>query len=94
MQQEILQKHATLNTVETLLSYCENFESTQRHRDLLKCRDYGVHISSINMETDLDEAEVLAAISTYKKKKNKKYAAVDRSLGTCRYCGYQSAPSK
>ena len=41
----------------------------------------------LNTETDLDEAEVLAVISTYKK--NKKYAAVDRSLGTCRNCGYQ-----
>ena len=83
LQREILQKHATLNTVETLLSYCENFESTKRDGDFLKCRDYGAHISSINTETYLDEAEVLAAISTYKK--TKKYAAVDRSLGSCQH---------
>ena len=68
LQQEILQKHETLNTVEALLHYCENYESTKRDRELLKQRTSELQVGVVKTDHDLDEEEVLAAISAYKKK--------------------------
>ena len=98
LQQEILQKHDELNTVDTLVRYCENYESTKKDTFRLKknSADTNVNINNTNIIEDegLTEEEIVAALSTYKRKKNQTYSRTNnpsdqlKTESKCGYCGY------
>ena len=50
LQQEILQKHEELHTVELLVAYCENYEATKRDREVIKQDSGESVIASIVVE--------------------------------------------
>ena len=67
LQQEVLQKHETLNTVDLLVKYCENFETTKKDRARLKSNTDS-NISAVRFNEELTE-EVVAAVTAYKRQK-------------------------
>ena len=70
LQQEVLQKHDTLKTVDGLLQYCENFECTKHDRDVLRTQNEHSFVNSLNIEShDLAEEEIVAALSAYRREK-------------------------
>ena len=95
LQQEVLQKYETLNTVDLLVKYCENFESTKKDRARLKLRsDNSINMAHVDQE--LTEEEVVAAVSAYKRQKKQFIPknASNKSEETCGYCGYQQHNQK
>ena len=84
LQQEVLQKYASLNTVDQLLTYCENYESTKRDTDLLKGKESASTVAA-NSTDDLSQDEIIAAISAYKK--NKKLGFRNKQSKDCQRCG-------
>ena len=81
LQQELLQKSDSLKNVTAILDYCESFESARRDRDRLS--NDKPAIGAIE-EAGLSQEEIVAAISQYKKTKQKK-----NSQGKCGASGYE-----
>ena len=97
LQQEILQKHETLNTVDLLVKYCENFESTKNDRARLNKPNPDHSISTIYDDLDLTEGEIVAAVSAYKRQKQQfipKPPANTKVEDDRGYCGYQKHNQK
>lgn len=93
LQQEVLQKHDTLKTVDGLLQYCENFESTKHDRDVLRTQNEFSFINTLHLDShDLAEEEIVAALSAYKR--DKQYSSSSASNKNCNYCGYPSHGNK
>jgi hypothetical protein len=99
LQQEVLQKHDTLDNLDKVIRYCENYESTKKDRDRLK-QQRDVDFNSISSDTSefagLAEEEILAAVSAYRKQRkgtqetnNKK-----QSNESCGRCGYDHGKKK
>ena len=81
LQQELLQKSETLNTLESISNYCENYESAKLDQEKLSTNI----ATAAPIETvDLSEEEVLAAISQYKRNKNSESKKVTK----CFKCGF------
>ena len=87
LQQEVLQKHDTLKTVDGILQYCENFECTKHGRDVLQTQNEQSVVNSLNIEShDLAEEEIVAALSAYRREKQ--YSSSSASDKNCLSCGY------
>ena len=92
MQQELLQKCDSLNTLVLIKAYCDNYEAAKADQEKLSTKN--IAASAINNEElELSEEEIVAAISAYNRKKNQ----VPHSNGNeqkndqkkkCRNCGY------
>ena len=80
LQQELLQKK-TMTSLNEVIIYCENFESSKLDRDRLRSKDYS-EVSALVSE-GLSNEEMIAALSTYKKQKQQKL-----NNANCFYCGY------
>ena len=61
LQQELLQKCDTLNTLKDITQFCENFESAKNDSEKLCGNDY--------MISSLEKDDIVAAISNYRKLK-------------------------
>ena len=68
LQHEILQKHELLNTLDTLIKYCENFETTKKDSARLKSNTDN-NISNVNLGDDITDEEIVAAVSSYSRRK-------------------------
>lgn len=88
LQQEILQKHDSLTTVDLLVKYCENFETTKKDRVRLKANNEG-NLNSISANEGLTEDEVIAAVSAYRRQKQRTSNNKDQTGDTCSRCGYK-----
>ena len=62
LQQELLQKYATLNTLNDITQFCENFEAAKNDNEKLCAND--------PMISSLEKDDIVAAISNYRKLKN------------------------
>ena len=69
LQQELLQKSSTLNTLIAIVEHCTNYESAKDDSGRLKGDTLVSNISDVIEEEQLCEEEVIAAISNYKKSK-------------------------
>ena len=73
LQHEILQKHEQLNTLDTLIKYCENFETTKKDSARLKSDTDNNNIGNVTLgdfvDDDISKAEIIAAISSYRRRK-------------------------
>ena len=99
LQQEVLQKHETLNTLDKLIRYCDNFESTKKDRDRLKQQsdaDINCISSDVSDLSELAEEEILAAVSAYRRQKkgNNSQESKKQSNGTCGRFGYDHGKKK
>ena len=87
LQQELLQKSSTLNTLTTIVEYCTNYESAKHDSGKLSG---DMVVGSINDEMDseeLSEEEIIAAISNYKKNnRTPKEQLGDKKK--CNKCGF------
>ncbi len=76
LQQELLQKHSTLNTVQNIIQYCEDFEWAKRDKDVLMYHKHdtvgAVALSSAEYHTSQDE--IVAALSVYRESKHKDHS--------------------
>ena len=75
LQQEILQKHSTLNDLPTLVKYCEDFESALLDQEKLSknADTNNFDINSLSTEFDVGKDETVPALSSYRReKKNQK----------------------
>ena len=90
LQQELLQHAETIKTLPEITQYCENFESAKKDRELLSQAE-GLNPSICTVETEgLNQEEIIAAISNYKKQKNTNVRSKGRSKN-CGRCGYGHA---
>ena len=87
LQHEILQKHETLDTVNDLVQYCHNFESTKKDREKLQVKTTSIG-AAMKIDPDLAEEKIVAAISTYKKQKQKGVPMNTPFSKTCTDCRY------
>ena len=86
LQQEILSKHETFQSVEDLVKYCENYEATKR--DTVKLKNNSTSNTEINnIEDGLTHEEIVAALSLYKRNK-KQSAGRTVENDACGQCGY------
>ena len=76
LQQELLQKADTLNTLQLIVDHCTNFESAKLATEKLHTGDSVVSSIGIDEQEDLSQEEIVAAISAYRK--NKKQGVKDR----------------
>ena len=81
LQQELLQKSETLNTLELITNYCTNYESAKQDQEKLAAANPSSIAAPIYSD-DLPEEEIIAAISQYKK--NKK---AESKKAECMRCG-------
>ena len=96
LQQELLQKQSTLNEVQLIVEYCEDFESAKRDRGALTDSS-GPSVAAARLG-DVDERhpelrgvaeeEIVAALSAYRRSKKQKGG------GTCRQCGNKHGRGK
>ena len=72
LQQELLQNHASLNTLEMIVVHCEAFDSAKV--DSLKLAESPAiaAVSATAIPTEHSDDEMVAAISAYKRAKNTK----------------------
>ena len=72
LQQELLQKQASLNNLQLIIQYCEDFESAKRDRETLQIPTKNVigNISHPDLENASDE-ELVAALSATRRNKRK-----------------------
>ena len=72
LQQELLQKQASLNNLQLIIQYCEDFESAKRDRETLQNPTKNVigNISHPDLENAFDK-ELVAALSAYRRNKMK-----------------------
>lgn len=84
LQQEILQKSDTLNTLEKISAHCENYEAAKQDQEKLSSATN----ASIATSEEMTEDEVLAAISQYKRKKNGTQERKTIPKKKCMKCGY------
>ena len=98
LQQEILQKHEALNTVDRIVQYCENFESTKRDKEMLHASISSATGAAVQVNTDLSQEDVVAALSAYRRQKrsfnkgtNKRHLS---SSNACTSCGYIHSEEK
>lgn len=81
LQQELLQKQATLNTVQGIVQYCEDYESAVHDRTVLKSSSSTDHMS---------HDEMVAALSLYRRTKkglNKLEGEKKDTEDICECCG-------
>ena len=92
LQQELLQHADTIKTLAELTTYCENFESAKKDRELLsQAESPGPSICTVDTE-GLAHEEVVAAISHYKKSKNNDLRGKGRNTPkACGRCGQTHA---
>lgn len=92
LQQEVLQKQETLKTLESLIMYCESYESAKRDKEKLSATNNtrSFASASVTMNSDLSEDEILAAVSMYKKQKQS--SNIKSNTKKCRNCGYDYRP--
>ena len=86
LQQELLQKSDSLNTLALIKAHCENYESAKADQEKLSSQ-----ATVAAVEDELSDAEVAAAISAYKRKQ--KNSGQNRqpeqpSDQKCENCGY------
>ena len=100
LQQELLQKHDTINTVDLIITYCEAFESAVRDKDKLTSSsahasqtDYSLSVSNISSQFDISDEEIVAAVSQYKRNKrfSKRGSSPSQNHKKCGSCGYNHA---
>ena len=68
LQQEVLRKHDTLTSVDNIVQYCENFESTKKDRMIFNASS-SPSVSTIHTDFVLAEEEIVAVVPTYKRQK-------------------------
>ena len=92
LQHEILQKHESLNTVNDLVQYCSNFETSKRDKEKLNESSNPSVSAAMKSNSDLSPEEVVAAISAFKKQKQKwgsgRYQNKKQHTRACSSCGY------
>ena len=89
LQQEILTKHDTFQTVDELVRYCENFEATKRDTVKLKSHSASSDLAMNNIDDELSQEEVVAALSMYKRSKSQAPGkSTPDSESPCGKCGY------
>ena len=75
LQQELLQKQATLNTLPLILKYCEDFESAKLDQKKLTTveslggRSSIAAVQRLIEEEEISGAEIVAAVSAYRQRK-------------------------
>ena len=87
LQQELLQKHTTLNTLQNIVQYCEDYESAIRDKNVLKSSSNSM-VGAVRSSTDIEQAsqeEIIAALSLYRrtKKGNTKEPDGGKECGNC-----------
>ena len=80
LQQELLQKSGDMKTLTNIVMYCEMFESAKSDRDQLR-NEASSGINAVDAGS-LSQEEIVAALSTYKKSKQK-------DTTQCHYCGHE-----
>ena len=81
LQQELLQKSETLNTLQLITSYCKKFESAKLDQEKLVGRNASA-LATVHTD-QISEEEIIAAVPFYKK--HKKQGA---KKNKCRNCGH------
>lgn len=83
-----MQNAETLNTLTEINQFCEALESAKRDKEKLsRAESQQRQINAIQIDEELTEAEIIAAISTYKR--NKKFIQPSNSTHKkCAFCGY------
>ena len=89
LQQELLQQSEKLNTLKLISDFCENFESAKNDIHKLGSNsNTETAISHIGTD-DLSPEEVVAAISSYKKRKQTiQHEKSSSNKKKCFFCGY------
>ena len=87
LQQEILTKHDTFNSIDELVKYCENYEVTKRDTVKLKSISSGNDSSICNIDDGLSQEEIVEAILSYKRAKNQR-GGRNQNSDKCGQCGY------
>ena len=89
LQQELLQKQATINSVQTIVQYCEDYESAVHDKNALK--DSASSISVNNSDSCASHDEMVAALSLYRRTKKgygtKPEADTGNEDSVCECCG-------
>ncbi len=90
LQQELLQKQSTLNNVQAIIQYCEDYESAIRDNDILKGTTGVDSVCAITSNSELvSQDEIIAALSLYRRMKRDAGAAgrvgnsSDKACGNC-----------
>ena len=65
LQQEILRKHEALNTVDSIVPYCENCESTKRDKEMLHASTSSATGAAVQVNKDLSSTEAEPINVTY-----------------------------
>ena len=85
LQQELLQKSASLNTLTNITVYCKKIEAAKNDREKLSSRS--TMISGIEAE-DMTKDDIVAAISTYRRNKHSAKVNKPGPVKKCFNCGY------
>ena len=88
LQQEILQKCDTLNTLKDITQFCENFESAKNDSEKL-CGNHP-------MISSLEKDDIVAAISNHRKLKKggESEKGPTNKSNKCYFCGYDYHPKQ
>ena len=73
LQQELLQKHTTLNALPSIITYCEEYEAAKSDQKKLSASadsyvDQVNSIESFSRENNVSKEEIVAALSEYKRR--------------------------
>ena len=91
LQQELLQRQSTLNTLPLIVQYCEDFESAKRDKEKLhdgsSTRSIVGALGSVSDHPEIGASyeEIVAALSMYRKSRNGNQKG--KGGGKCRNCG-------
>ena len=94
LKQELLQKHEALNSVESIVTYCETFESAVRDKQKLSSSESPLSVGHVSAQFGLPEDEVVSAVSQYKRQKKNSMRGKQNnksevpSASACSGCGY------
>ena len=92
---EVLRKHDTLTSVDNIVQYCENFESTKKDRMILNA-SLSPSVSTIHADFELAKEEIVAAVSAYKRQTQSQFQSQSKinEVKLCTYCGYSQHGKK
>ena len=92
LQHELLTNSETVNSVSSIISFCENYEVSKKDTKKLTSGSSGhssMSISNIDIAA-ISEDEIIAAVSSYRKAKSQAKIKPDapKEEETCSACGY------